>query len=67
MNRRPKMAMKFDGNDCFVVLDGVRIAKRGQPDTPHARQWVSLEPGFAVFDNADRSSITIEFSDTRLQ
>jgi hypothetical protein len=34
----------------YVVFDGVRIAKRGHPDTPQAGKWVSLKPGFRVED-----------------
>jgi hypothetical protein len=32
----------------FVVFDRKRIAKRGQPGTPQAGTWVSLEPGYVV-------------------
>jgi len=38
------------GVDLFIVFDGVKIARRGYPDTPQARTWVSLEPGFQVLD-----------------
>jgi hypothetical protein len=37
-----------EAGDIFVIVDGVKIAKRGRPDTPQARTWVSLEPGWAV-------------------
>jgi hypothetical protein len=43
---------KGDACEVFVVFDGVRIAKRGRPGTPQARTWVSIEPGFAVYDDA---------------
>jgi len=42
-------SVESDGKDAFVVYDGVRIAKRGQPNTPEAGTWVPLEPGFRVF------------------
>jgi hypothetical protein len=32
----------------FIVFDGVKIVKRGYPNTPQARTWVSLEPGWEV-------------------
>ena len=35
----------------FVVADGVMIATRGGPGTPQAKTWVSLEPGWKVFDD----------------
>jgi hypothetical protein len=34
----------------YVVYDGKRIAERGKPDTPYAKQWISLEPGYVVRD-----------------
>jgi hypothetical protein len=29
-------------DEVYVVLDGVRVAKRGHPGTRHAGTWVSL-------------------------
>jgi hypothetical protein len=37
--------------DTFVVVDGVRIARRGYPGTSQAGSWVSLEPGWEVVDD----------------
>jgi hypothetical protein len=39
-----------DGNNLFIVADGVKIAKRGEPGTAQAKTWVSLEPGWRVLD-----------------
>jgi hypothetical protein len=50
----------------YVVFDGVRIAKRGQPDTPQARTWVSIEPGFKVYDNADMTGMVVEHKGVRV-
>jgi hypothetical protein len=44
----------------FVVVDGVRIARRGYPGTPQARTWVSLEPGWEVVDDGRRNTIAIK-------
>ncbi len=33
-------------DEVYVVFDGRRIAKRGDPGTLQAGTWVSLEPGF---------------------
>ena len=41
-------SVEREGHDLFVVFDGKRIAKRGQPGTPQAGTWVSLEPGYVV-------------------
>jgi hypothetical protein len=48
-----------DGHDLFVMLDGVKIAKRGHPGTAYARQWISLEPGYAVHDGPDEIIIEV--------
>ena len=54
-------------DEMYVVFDGVRIAKRGRPNTPQAGTWVSLEPGFVVLDNSDRTAIIVEKNGVRLQ
>jgi len=38
-------------DEVYVVFDGIRIAKRGNPGTLQAGTWVSLEPGFQVAVN----------------
>jgi hypothetical protein len=53
-------------DDIFVLLDGVRIAKRGYPNTLEARTWVSLEPGYTVRDNADLTQLIIELEGVRV-
>jgi hypothetical protein len=42
------LAIVGDGDDVFVVLNGVLIAKRGRAGTPQAGSWISLEPGWSV-------------------
>ena len=49
-----------DGIDVFVVYNGVRIAKRADPNTPQAGTWVSLEPGYRVFDKGYPQQIVVE-------
>jgi hypothetical protein len=68
---RPVAAMhtcEFEAtdDDIFVLLDGVRIAKRGYPNTPEARTWVSLERGYTVRDNADLTQLIIELEGVRV-
>jgi predicted peroxiredoxin len=62
-----KIKIMSADNEIFVVADGVRIAKRGKPGTPQTKTWISLEPGWEVFSNADHSKITIEHNGVRLQ
>jgi hypothetical protein len=53
-------SIESDGRDVFVVYNGVRIAKRGQPNTPQAGTWVSLEPGYRVFDKGYPEKLVVE-------
>ena len=46
--------------DMFVVVDGVRIARRGYPGTAQAGTWVSLESGWEVVDDGRRNTIAIK-------
>jgi hypothetical protein len=66
------MVVEFycDGADYFIVLDGVRIARRGHPGTSQAKTWISLEPGYTVRDNIYGSGepfIEIEHEGVRIQ
>ena len=36
--------------EMYVILDGRRIAYRGQPGTSETGTWVSIVPGYTVFD-----------------
>jgi hypothetical protein len=46
--------------DMFVVVDGVKIARRGYLGTSQAGTWVSLEPGWEVVDDGRRNTIAIK-------
>ena len=62
-----KAAMTFDRKKLFVVIDGIKIAKRGRPGTRQAMTWVSLKPGWRVLDEKDGKAIVIEHDDVNLQ
>ena len=64
--RKHKCIILSAGTDIFVVYDGVRIAKRGYPDTPQARTWVPLEPGWSVLDAPDGKSISVEHNGVKV-
>jgi len=55
-----EVSVESDGRDAFVVYNGVRIAKRGQPNTPQAGTWVSLVPGFRVSYKGYPAELVIE-------
>ncbi|MCC6888513.1 MAG: hypothetical protein IT536_08275 [Hyphomicrobiales bacterium] len=59
--------MICDGKDMYVVIDGVKIAKRGHKGTPQAKTWVSLEPGWSVIDTKDGTGIEVAYEDVPLQ
>lgn len=62
--------MVFDDEDAFVVVAGVKVAKRGLPaqaETAQANAWVSLEPGWKVFDGDEMNSIVVECNGARLR
>jgi hypothetical protein len=65
MSKPSEATIAYDGPDLFVFVDGIKIAKRGHPETPEAGTWISLEPGFAVYDDPAEGSITIEFNGER--
>lgn len=53
--------MAFDGTDYFVIVDGVRIAKRADPLDG---VWIPLEPGWTVTGHSDDpAKLTITFDD----
>jgi hypothetical protein len=63
----PEVYVELTGQgEMYVELDGLRIAKRGSPDSPQARTWIALEPGFQVLDgprdDAGNGSIVIYYN-----
>jgi hypothetical protein len=58
--------MTSDGTDIFIVVDGVKVAKRGRPNTPQAGTWVSLEPGWQVYDKDYPESVVVEHNGVRV-
>jgi hypothetical protein len=64
--KHPELKMHCDrpGGDLFMILDGVKIAKRGEPGTPQAGQWVSLEPGYTV--HMTETEVVVEYNGVRL-
>ena len=58
--------MFVEVKDVFVEVDGVRIARRGYPNSPQAGTWVSFEPGWEVLDGEDFESITIKHTEVQV-
>jgi len=53
MDKPKEFKIESDGRDLYVVVDGVRVAKRGHPGTPEAGTSISLAPGWTVTSNED--------------
>jgi hypothetical protein len=62
-----RIASSPDGIELYVLVDGERIAKRGQPGTPQAGTWISLEPGWEVVSGKDRRTISISYNRVSIQ
>jgi hypothetical protein len=52
--------------DLFVVVNGVKVAKRGRPGTAQANTWVSLGPGWTVLDRNYPEEIEVMFEGVRV-
>jgi hypothetical protein len=64
--RHPKVQIKSTGRDIFVYVGGLRVAKRGRPNTPQAKTWISLEPGWEVVGGGVESeTIAIKYKGQR--
>ena len=66
LTTKSKCKIEFDGRDLFVIFNGVKIAKRGQPKSPQAGQWISLEPGFAVYGGTG-AELVVDYNGPALQ
>jgi hypothetical protein len=48
--------------DVFLMVDGLKIARRGYPDTPEAGTWVPIEPGWEVKDVLGGDEIWVRYT-----
>lgn len=62
----PQLVISSDGTDIFLIFDGKRIAKRGRPKTPYAKQWIALEPGVIVRQRSPSAPIVVEINGERV-
>ena len=52
-----RLSIESEGRDIFVVVDGKKIAKRGQQE----KDWIPLEPGYVVRNSTGGNAIDIEY------
>ena len=51
-----------DGDDLFLLLHGVRVARRGRPETRKAKKWIPIVSWIdSVVDETD-SSVIIRYA-----
>ena len=48
--------------DMFLMVDGLKIARRGYPDTPEAGTWVPIEPGWEAKDVLGGDEIWVRYT-----
>jgi len=67
-NEKGRGTIAEAGNEIVVVVDGLKIAKRGRTGTPHVKTWVLLEPGWTVRGlwEAGEYAIEIEHNGVRI-
>jgi hypothetical protein len=46
----PVCELHNEGDELFVLVDGVKIAKRRAPGPTQVKTWIMLEPGWIVRD-----------------
>jgi hypothetical protein len=61
-----EVTVVINDTDVFVVVGDLKIARRGYPDTPQAGTWVSLEPGWEVFDGEEPETIAITYNGAKV-
>jgi hypothetical protein len=66
MSDDPVCELHNDGEDVFVLVDGVKIAKRGRVDTAQAMTWIMLEPGWIVRDVQRGNAIEVRYDGARI-
>jgi hypothetical protein len=55
----------IDG-ELFVVIDGLPIAKRGNPGSSHAGRWIATEPGWSVLELEDGNRLQISYNGAQI-
>ena len=55
-----------DGENIFVLIDGVKIAERGLPGTAQADTWIMLKPGWMVRDVKGGMAIEVRYEPARM-
>jgi hypothetical protein len=65
-NDEPVCELHNDGENVYVLVNGMKIAKRGAPDTAQAQTWIMLEPGWIVRDVDHGNAIEVRYEGARI-
>jgi hypothetical protein len=65
-NDEPICELHNDGENVFALVNGMKIAKRGAPDTAQAQTWIVLEPGWIVLDVDHGNAIEVRYEGARI-
>ncbi len=58
--------LHHEGSDIFVIVDGVKIAKRTALAAAYAGIWIMLEPGWIVRDAERGTGVEVRFEGARI-
>jgi len=47
----PKLEFINHGGALYIVVDGVKLAKRGNADRSEPSTWETLKPGWSIVEN----------------
>jgi len=54
------------GDQLFVSINGIRIARRVDPDISQAGIWIPLKPGWSVLDSANDDDLIVSVDGVRV-
>jgi hypothetical protein len=54
------------GDDVFVSINGIRIAKRSEPDVTRPGVWIPLKPGWSVQSSPDERDLIVSVDGVRV-
>ena len=58
--------LHHEGEELFVLVDGVKIANRRAPGKAQVMTWIMLEPGWTVRDVKGGKAIEVSYEQTRM-
>jgi hypothetical protein len=66
MDEEHTCELRNEGQDVFVIVDGVKIAKRTALACAYAGIWIVLEPGWVVRDAQRGQGVEVMYEGARI-